>query len=186
MLFKSEETKKIERAQIEISQLFNAIIKCAFENKQFPIVTATSDRQYGRDLLTVLVGGKWTNPYDGISVPADKIVEKLNPKLVNYLAHFTGKSLDHPLNAFRTCYVDPWGEPYNFAIDTNGDGIIEIHGQSYAHKGGSLIEEYILRIGQPVAIWSNGPNLRDDLGLGDDIASWKFLSRVEWPKLTIS
>jgi hypothetical protein len=39
-------------------------------------------------------------------------------------------------------------------------------------KYNRIIEHYHIKIGSSIAIWSNGPNQNDDLGLGDDIKGW--------------
>jgi hypothetical protein len=54
--------------------------------------------------------------------------------------------------------VDHWKNPWHLAADGDGDGEITI--------GARVIRKR-------VAVWSNGPNGRDEKGEGDDVCSWK-------------
>jgi hypothetical protein len=54
--------------------------------------------------------------------------------------------------------LDPWGNAYHIVADWNGDGKVVV---------GSIV------ISNPVAVWSDGPNRKNELGKGDDICSWK-------------
>jgi hypothetical protein len=67
--------------------------------------------------------------------------------------------------------VDPCDEPYHIAIDTNGDGIVELVWKTFTHDY-EPIDDLVLRIYRPVIAWSNGPDKRNNLGFGDDICSW--------------
>ena len=49
--------------------------------------------------------------------------------------------------------IDPWGNAYRFALDANGNGRVTVSGRSIPGR---------------IAVWSIGPNGRDDAGLGDD------------------
>lgn len=53
--------------------------------------------------------------------------------------------------------TDMWLQPLRIAIDLNGDGFVQVGTQ---------------RVTGIVAVWSTGPNQKDDLGTGDDITSW--------------
>jgi hypothetical protein len=55
-------------------------------------------------------------------------------------------------------WLDPWRNPYHIEVCAMGINSVEI--------GGVLIH-------QPVGVWSNGENGRDEFGAGDDVASWK-------------
>ena len=120
---------------------------------QYPIVSDKSDEQ-GGSVLNVLGGVKWIS-----GDPMYEYVGTLNPKLINFIEYFMGRKTVNDM------ILDPWGEPYHIAIDTNGDGITEIQ-LLYAEA------EIIERVEAPFAIWSNGPNRKNELGRGDDIASW--------------
>jgi len=53
--------------------------------------------------------------------------------------------------------LDPWGRPLHVLADWSGDGQVTV--------GKELVKA-------PVAIWSNGPNQKNDFGRADDIRSW--------------
>jgi hypothetical protein len=57
----------------------------------------------------------------------------------------------------RTSPVDPWGHPLNVIFATGGVKGAKVCGNEIAES---------------VAIWSVGPNGRDECGNGDDIRSW--------------
>jgi len=76
---------------------------------------------------------------------------ELNPKGIHFL--------DIPPHCLqRGEYIDPWGNPYHAVLAKNGSGATEV--------GGVLIKD-------PVAVWSNGRNRKNEAGNGDDICSWK-------------
>lgn len=99
---------------------------------------------------------------DGIAVDAD-IVQTLrggnpdaNPKRIRFY-DLTDDKLDDSLQ-----FVDPWGNPYKFMFDFNGDGKITVN-----------VSEGQDEVNQPVAIWSRGTNAdEDDSGRKDDIRNW--------------
>lgn len=74
--------------------------------------------------------------------------------------------------------IDPWGTPYCFAVDSNGDGTTEIFGYSCDYYGREVYTRKT--IDQPYLIWSIGPNRRDELGEEDDICSWKPFPKPKW------
>ena len=57
-------------------------------------------------------------------------------------------------------FLDPWGMPYQMALDANYDNVCEVEQSSYGRL-----------IGQGFAIWSYGPDRRSDTG--DDLLGWK-------------
>ena len=79
-----------------------------------------------------------------------------NPRKIVFL-ELSPKSIE------KDRLVDVWGHPLHFWFDGNGDSTITV-GEEEVHA--------------PVAIWSNGPNGIDDHGGGDDVTSWKELSRT--------
>lgn len=61
--------------------------------------------------------------------------------------------------SFReSTFVDPWSQGYAIELDSNYDGVVTL--------GDETIRDVC-------AVWSYGPNKRDEKGLGDDVASWK-------------
>lgn len=53
--------------------------------------------------------------------------------------------------------IDPWGKPVDIVADWNGDGRVSV-GKKVLRK--------------PVAVWSDGPDGKNESGSGDDITSW--------------
>ncbi len=53
--------------------------------------------------------------------------------------------------------IDPWDNPMNLLADWSGDGRVSV-GKKVLRK--------------PVAVWSDGPNGKNESGSGDDITSW--------------
>jgi hypothetical protein len=93
-------------------------------------------------------------------------VAKHNPDMINFAEGIIGR------RTINGQIVDPWDSPYNICIDTNDDGIVEIDRHYSRCEDGPSLEHDNVQVGAPIAIWSNGPNKKDDLGLGDDIRSW--------------
>jgi hypothetical protein len=54
-------------------------------------------------------------------------------------------------------FVDPWNNPFNIVADWDGNGEVRV-GTTNLHVG--------------VAVWSSGPNRKNEFGRGDDIHSW--------------
>lgn len=151
----------LKRVQEDIS-IFSTIIENYKKHYgHYPIIDKKSDRQSGSALFEVLVGLKtpWGDPYSPHAA-------EHNPVLINFAESLIGR------RTINGEIVDPWDNPYNICIDTNNDGIVEIHRHYLEYEDGPLIEHYHVKIGASIAIWSNGPNQKDDLGLGDDIKSW--------------
>ncbi len=80
------------------------------------------------------------------------IVTNFNPKGIVFMA-YDSDAVDAGGNL-----VDPWGNPYFFLFDVNGDGRIQ--------RGGSVVTA----VYASVIVWSLGP---DAVMSGDDINSWE-------------
>ena len=55
--------------------------------------------------------------------------------------------------------LDPWGRPYHICLDHDGDGYVRIAKERFKRSH---------------IVWSDGPNMKNEFGNGDDIASWKI------------
>ena len=53
--------------------------------------------------------------------------------------------------------IDPWGKPVHIVADWSGDGRVSV--------GTKILDEKI-------AVWSDGPDGKNESGSGDDITSW--------------
>lgn len=84
-----------------------------------------------------------------------------NPRRIDFLLPLPDDPRPTTPNLAATGDVlDPWGNPYRLAFDSNYDGALELRG------------DYSLRIpGEGVAIWSAGPDQR--YGTRDDIRTWR-------------
>ncbi|GIW73339.1 MAG: hypothetical protein KatS3mg102_2881 [Planctomycetota bacterium] len=74
------------------------------------------------------------------------------------------EQLDFQSGNYTPCVLlDPWGRPYHYVEwDSHPPSRRQIEGGQLRAVGG-----------QKYAIWSNGPNRRNDWGEEDDITSWK-------------
>lgn len=55
-------------------------------------------------------------------------------------------------------FVDPWSQGYAIELDTDYDNVVMVGGK---------------KLGVKYAVWSYGPNMQDENGMGDDIPSWE-------------
>lgn len=146
-----EKHNNVMRANDDVMKLVEMIERYRLAYGVYPIIRNDADEQPGEGIMDILVALK-----SPLCTPSYSRVEKLNPNMINFAEFFIGR------RTINGMIVDPWGEPYHVAIDTNEDGITEIC------RFGNID----LRIHQPVLVWSNGPNRRNDFGLGDDICNW--------------
>jgi len=68
--------------------------------------------------------------------------------------------------AYIGSFIDPWGAPYKYMCDFNGDGSthVEFTGNSWSTNLTDVT----------VAVWSQGPNGKDNAGSeADDVCSWQ-------------
>ena len=101
---------------------------------------------------------------------ADK--EAANAEILAVLqANAAAGNADHALNPRKVKYfeaqakfikegslVDAWGHPFHVLLDLDYDGAVTVGTE---------------KVASPVAVWSDGPNGKDEKGAGDDVASWK-------------
>jgi len=60
------------------------------------------------------------------------------------------------------CFLDPWGRPYHY-----------VQWDSFPQNERKLQGSPLKAVGaQPYAIWSDGPNRKNDWGKEDDVTSW--------------
>jgi len=70
--------------------------------------------------------------------------------------------LDFTSGVKQQCvFLDPWGHAYHYAEFDSRAQQDRMVGGHFRAKGG-----------QAYAIWSDGPNLQNEWGLGDDVTSW--------------
>ncbi len=128
----------------------------------YPIMEKGLDVQPGGTLLNVMTALQTPTGHAFYSYIAD-----FNPEMINFARNFAGR------RTLNDMIVDPWGMPYNIAIDTNADGSIDIIEKRFDKDADSLNFSFVMRIYRAVIVWSNGPDKQNDFGFGDDICSWK-------------
>lgn len=128
-----------QEAASDVRTLQGAVDSFRFEYGYDPVPTNTKREAHQAEILQVLCPSA-----DSLSA------RSLNPKGI----HFLNVPPDRVIDG---AFVDPWGNPYHLAFDSDGDGITEV---------GST------HITSRVAIWSSGKNGRNDHGRNDDICSW--------------
>ncbi|NLV44452.1 MAG: hypothetical protein GXY07_08120 [Candidatus Hydrogenedentes bacterium] len=167
---KFKENKKwerIRRAKDDIDLIRNAIHSYYLHYKRYPILNKDSDEQQDVKLFYVLHGRNtlFGKPFDEsksyLYLSRDPWVPELNPDMINFSGKFE--------NSFP---IDPWGNPYNIYITRNNNKVVELRIHKTHEMNGRLREERIIRVGNPIAIWSNGPDGINSYGEGDDIKSW--------------
>jgi type II secretory pathway pseudopilin PulG len=157
---KEKKTRKYYQAKKDVLEIVNMIEQYRKTYGRYPIVGKVIDEQPSNTLMNILIGLR--TPWGD---PVYSEVEALNPKLINFGKMFMGRQ------TINDMITDPWDEPYNIAIDTNGDGVVEIIHKTFTADN-KPIDCLVLRIHSPIIAWSNGPDKRNDLGFGDDICSW--------------
>ena len=145
--------RKIKQVHSDISIIVSGLVEFVKEYGYPPICEKQQDIQ-SSEIYKVLLGTKWDYEY-----PRTELIGKLNPKMLNFVPSLVGRAT---VNEYL---IDPWGNPYNVALDTDNDG------RTFIQKVYWNCEITVL-INSPFAIWSNGPNGKDELGQNDDICSW--------------
>jgi hypothetical protein len=158
-----ESTKKSQRyyqARADVMQIVEIIENYHKAYGEYLIVERNIDEQPGSILMNILAA-----VHTPLGYPFYSGVAEHNPKMINFAEVIMGR------RTVNDMIVDPWDEPYHIAIDTNGDGIVELVWKTFTHDY-EPIDDLVLRIYRPVIAWSNGPDKRNNLGFGDDICSW--------------
>jgi hypothetical protein len=158
-----ESNQKYQRyyqARADVMQIVKIIEKYHATYGEYLIVEKNIDEQPGGILVNILAAVHTPSGH-----PLYPEVVEHNPKMINFAGALMGR------RTLNDRIVDPWGEPYHIAIDTNGDGAVELVWKTFTHDY-KPIDDLVLRIYRPVIAWSNGPDKRNHLGFGDDICSW--------------
>lgn len=159
-LKESTKWKRFEKARNDIDLIYKGIQGYYAHYKRLPITDNDSDKQ-NDDLLYILHGCKTEFGRIKPHMVNSFFMSEHNPDRINFLEPF-GTSFP----------VDPWGNPYNIYIDRDGDCVIQMRHVSTRDLDFHLHEERTIKVGRPVAIWSNGPDRVNSWGEGDDIKSW--------------
>jgi prepilin-type N-terminal cleavage/methylation domain-containing protein len=166
---------KVAKAQTEVKAIETALKGYYTEYGKWPAAPTTpSDYNYGAwnpDLTGYLDNGHLMNVLRSISDPDATYGNgnyQNNPRKISFLEAPTKSLLKDPVapDSNYLSYVDPWGIPYQVALDMDYNNITEIN---VTYKGAPF---KISVTNHTVAVWSLGPNKTPDLS-GDDIRSWE-------------
>jgi hypothetical protein len=114
----TESNKKSQRyyqARADVMQIVEIIEKYHETYGEYLVVERNTDEQPGSILMEILAAVHTPSGH-----PFYPEVVEYNPKMVNFAEAIMGHC------TINGIIVDPWGEPYHIAIDTNGDGIVEL------------------------------------------------------------
>jgi hypothetical protein len=162
------------KAAKDISYIYEGIRKFGLHYGRLPISDSESDEQDTAIVLRVLTGLRSSS---NIIFLEESLLSKLNPDFVNFIPDLMGrKMVDGAL-------VDPWGEPYRIALDRDLDGDIDMI-ETFADTLSGISNDGIIvdrnaeriigvKIHKTIAVWSCGPDRKNDFGSGDDLTSWK-------------
>ena len=158
-LEEQSKTKAHDNARDDVVMIVEIIEQYRETYGAYPIVTARTDEQSASSIIRLLAAVRTP-----MGRPVDEDTALMNPEMISFAKPFLGR------RTINGMIVDPWGNPYHIAIDTNGDGTVEL--DSRDSQLYSSLEEFVLKVHLPVIAWSDGPDRRNDFGFGDDICSW--------------
>lgn len=146
MINKAQKAADYRRAEVEVNAVYTALKSYLHEYSKWPMPNAL-EGDVSADLVKVLTA----HPDQKEKNPRGRVFLKLSGLSTNSVG----------------AMIDPWGNPYRYALDSNMDqSISDVHDPDGVYK----------RLpGQNVAVWSRGPNGKSDLkdsATYDDITSW--------------
>jgi hypothetical protein len=158
------------RARHQVRQIRRGIGAYVEKYGRLPIIHDGEDEQPPAELMEVLTGVKMS--FGG---PASPLIAQLNPECINFVPELMGQK------TINGALVDPWDAPYRIALDRNGDGITELScddHQTYCTYNPLMVttsskSRLTVEVSAACAVWSSGPNRRNECGYGDDVCSWR-------------
>lgn len=158
------------RACREVKVIAQAIRNYVRKYDRIPAVDTAHNEQPASKLMDVLRGH---NCYEEGMPPG--MEAELNPEQIDFLGELTVKN-----SARVSSALDPWGQEYHIALCRNLDGTTEIEFQDEQFFANAFPLQVLRRstrvvkvtVDSPLAVWSDGPNRRNECGYGDDICSW--------------
>ncbi len=176
------------KARREIKIIAAAIRGYIDEYNQLPVIDSRQDEQPAARLLEVLCGRSCLAATSE-NMPSERVLT-LNPKGIDFIKQITRKS---PVGYLLS--RDPWETEYHIAIGRAGDGMTTIGFED--HQIFTFLSpiqvltrskrRVTITVQAPLAVWSNGPNRKNEGGYGDDICSWwskpglSLWSLLLWP-----
>ncbi|MSU50384.1 MAG: hypothetical protein EXS37_15080 [Opitutus sp.] len=158
------------RARREVRVIAQAIRDYVEKYDRIPAVDTAHNEQPVDQLMNVLRG---YNCFEEGMPPG--MADELNPAKIDFLGQLPVTKSANALSS-----RDPWGRKYHIALCRNLDGKTEIEfedDQTFANASPIRILHRSTRVvtvtvDSPLAVWSDGPNRRNECGYGDDICSW--------------
>ena len=143
------------RAKHQIMDIMQAFTAYYDEYKRWP--TGLTGYDNGRDIEYNTTGIQMET--NVVVMLGGANVKNMNPKRIPFLQLEPGA-----LNELGQ-YVDPWGNPYKYMLDFNGDNKVHIF---FSNMNGET------NLNRQVAVWSRGRDGSDEEGdpQKDDIRSW--------------
>lgn len=143
---RAQKAADFRRAEIEVQALYSAFKAYLEEYSKWPVENSLEG-----DVTIQIVKVLTAHPDEKARNPRGRVFLKISGISTNSAG----------------LMVDPWGNPYRFALDSKMDrSISDVHDPDGAYKA---------LPGQNVAVWSRGPNGKSDPKNSanyDDITSW--------------
>ncbi len=136
---------------------FLSFVGCSKEGEPV-VVTQIRSLEHALSAYTTYYGKPPIIETNSVIQPSDAIAAILTAKTNDALLISHNPDREIFLEDSGGKLRDPWGNEYHFAVDLNGSKTFRV--------GGNQIKGSF-------AVWSSGPNGRDELGSGDDVCSWK-------------
>lgn len=164
--------RRKRRARREAQTIAQAIKNYVAKYGCIPAVDDTQDEQPAARIVRILSGANSHSPHEPA---AAAILPYPNPQEINFLRQLSGRKWAKVLSS-----RDPWDRDYHIAICRDLSGKTKIScrdGQSLTPADRIQIftrsdREVAVTVHSPVAVWSDGPNGKNECGYGDDICSW--------------
>ncbi len=156
------------RARREVRVIAQALRKYVERYDRIPVIDPTRDEQPARSVITILSGAECASEDAGM--PAMPATTGLNPDGVDFMGQQIG----------RAGSDDPWGRDYHIAFCRNLEAETVISCQdeeTFATASPIQIRtlskrEVTVTVNRCFAVWSSGPDKRNECGYGDDVCSW--------------
>lgn len=148
---------KVAQAKNDLTQIVNAVNAYYTDYGKYPIAAPGNDAIFAANnntLFDVLRNMTGTNPGNS-----------LNPRAILFIQPPAAKDQTNPKSGIKTStgvWYDPWGSPYNVAIDGNYNNIVR------APNYTDLATTYV-----------NATDGSGDVGVGTGVISWSFGSDAQ-------
>ena len=160
------------RARREVKTIAQAIRKYVEEYGWIPVVDGKQNEQPAARIIAILRGA---NSYSRCESAAQENLPNPNPKEINFIGQLSGMKWAKVLSS-----RDPWGREYHIALCRDLSEKTEISFRdSQIWTPADRIQIFTrserdvsVTVHSPLAVWSDGPNGKNQCGYGDNICSW--------------